>query len=117
MFGSVHTAEWLAQFQAENINFQLLPFSPNRQIHPNLMELLAQTCAESYSTHFPSEYFALPLWFGDKLLGIATRGARGRRIMKTWQTLITASASATSNWLKILALLVKQCRLFPMQEA
>jgi glycosyltransferase involved in cell wall biosynthesis len=69
MLDSIHTARWLRQFVDEDVDFLLFPSSPHRKIRPELQALLASGERANYRITFGGRWFALPLWFGDKVFG------------------------------------------------
>lgn len=80
MLDSIHTARWLTQFVNESIDFNLIPSSPHRKIHPQIVALAGQKCNASYSIKFQYKYLGLPLWLADRLLG---KRILGRLIRKS----------------------------------
>ena len=74
MLDSIHTARWLAQFRNSNVQFLLFPSSPHRRLVGDLEDLLDSNFEASYALVPGSRWFALPLWFLDKLFGNFFRG-------------------------------------------
>lgn len=74
MLDSIHTARWLGQFRNSNVQFLLFPSSPHRRLVGDLEDLLDSKFEASYTLVPGSRWFALPLWFLDKLFGNFFRG-------------------------------------------
>ncbi len=74
MLDSIHTARWLGQFKDEEIEFLLFPSSPHRRIRPELKALIASRGTAMYHLQAGARWFALPLWFADKVLRNLLRG-------------------------------------------
>lgn len=74
MLDSIHTARWLRQFKDEDIEFLLFPSSPHRRIRPELKALIASRGRARYRLQAGARWFALPLWFADKVLRNLLRG-------------------------------------------
>lgn len=76
MVDSVHTARWLNMFANEDIDFYLLPSTPNRKIHPGIRKLFGTKQPKSSSvTVIPiSGKLSIPLWGIDFILSNWLRG-------------------------------------------
>jgi glycosyltransferase involved in cell wall biosynthesis len=75
MLDSIHAARWLSQFTNEEIDFVVLPSTPNRNIHSILRKLMSsKTSKASYEIPWMLQYLAIPLWGIDLLLKNRVRG-------------------------------------------
>jgi glycosyltransferase involved in cell wall biosynthesis len=83
MVDSIHSARWLNQFKNEDIEFTLIPSTPNRKIHATISALISNT--ETIATYNLSKFFrwlAIPLWGIDLLFGNRLRGFLVSRLAK-----------------------------------
>lgn len=85
MLDSIHTARWLGQFKDEEIEFLLFPSSPHRRIRPELKTLMASSGKARYRLQFGGKWFALPLWFADKVFKNLFRSAILRSSIKKFR--------------------------------
>ena len=81
MLDSIHTARWLGQFRNSNVQFLLFPSSPHRRLVRDLEDLLGSKFEASYTLVPGARWFALPLWFLDKIFGNFFRGFLLRKVI------------------------------------
>ncbi len=76
MVDSVHTARWLNMFSNEDIDFFLLPSTPNRKIHTEIKTLIVNSPSQNSSvTVIPlSGKLSIPFWGVDFILSNWLRG-------------------------------------------
>jgi len=69
MLDSVHFARWLSLFANEPIDFFLFPSTPNRRVHPIILDLLEEAGNATFSTYSFNPKFLIPIYLIDKPLG------------------------------------------------
>ena len=52
MLDSIHVARWLGQFDDEYLDLYLFPSSPNRRLHPKLVDLIRSGGRASFKVHW-----------------------------------------------------------------
>lgn len=73
MLDSVHFANWLSLFKNEAIDFFVFPSTPNRKVHPFLLNLLKGEGTATFTTLRFNPKFFIPMHVLDKLLGNRVR--------------------------------------------
>jgi len=66
MLDSILPARWLEQFSKQEVDFLLIPGSPNLRIHPQLQPMLQRNTIGNYKIVALGRWFDLPLWMLDK---------------------------------------------------
>ncbi len=76
MVDSIHTARWIEMFANENIDFYLLPSTPNRRVHPKIREMIhGKSDQISKVKIFPfGGAFSIILYLLDLVLNNSFRG-------------------------------------------
>ncbi len=72
MADSVHLSRWLAQFNKNDIEFEIVSSSPHRKVHPEIWKLLRNS--DAVRMHWVSIYLSLPMWLMDRVLSDWVRG-------------------------------------------
>jgi hypothetical protein len=83
MLDSSHSARWLSQFQDQQIDFVLIPSTPNRKVHPVIRELISDS--NHFATYNLSAWMKLltiPIWALDLISGNRLQGFIISRISK-----------------------------------
>lgn len=73
MLDSVHFANWLSLFRNEPMDFFVFPSTPNRKLHPSLLDLLKGEGTATFTTLRLSPKFFIPMHVLDKLMGNRVR--------------------------------------------
>ncbi len=75
MLDSSHSARWLSQFKDQQVDFTLIPSTPNRKVHPTIRELvLKNSNLATYSLSRTFRFLTIPIWALDLILGNRLRG-------------------------------------------
>ena len=75
MLDSSHSARWLSQFRNQQVDFTLIPSTPNRKVHPSIRELILNSSnSATYSLSHVFRFLAIPIWALDVILGNRLRG-------------------------------------------
>jgi glycosyltransferase involved in cell wall biosynthesis len=75
MLDSSHSARWLSQFRNEQVDFTLIPSTPNRKVHPTIRDLILNSSnAATYDLSFTLNLLTIPIWSLDAILGNRLRG-------------------------------------------
>jgi glycosyltransferase involved in cell wall biosynthesis len=75
MLDSSHSARWLSQFKDQQVDFTLIPSTPNRKVHPTIRELvLKNSNLATYSLSRTFRFLTIPIWALDLILGNRMRG-------------------------------------------
>ena len=74
MMDSVHTYRWLEQFIDSNLEFELIPSTPNRRIHPGIREILKKQSTSSLYISKLSQFGSVPIGLLDLISGFRIRG-------------------------------------------
>ena len=75
MLDSSHSARWLSQFKDQQVDFTLIPSTPNRKVHPTISELaLNSSNSAKYSLSRTFRFLTIPIWAIDLILGNRLRG-------------------------------------------
>ena len=86
MLDSIHVARWLGQFDDEYLDLYLFPSSPNRRLHPKLVDLIRSGGRASFQVHW-SAYLSPLLWVLDRFLANFIRGS----LLDRWVRVIQPS--------------------------
>ena len=83
MLDSSHSARWLNQFRNQQVDFTLIPSTPNRKVHPTIRELILNSSdSATYSLSTSIRFLAIPLWSLDLIFDNRLRGFIVSRISK-----------------------------------
>ena len=75
MLDSSHSARWLSQFKDQQVDFTLIPSTPNRKVHPTIRDLvLNNNNSATYSLSRTFKFLAIPIWALDLILRNRFRG-------------------------------------------
>ena len=75
MLDSSHSARWLSQFRNQQVDFTLIPSTPNRKVHPTIRELISNSSnSATYSLSRVFRFLTIPIWALDAILGNRLRG-------------------------------------------
>jgi glycosyltransferase involved in cell wall biosynthesis len=75
MLDSSHSARWLSQFRNQQVDFTLIPSTPNRKVHPSIRELILNSSnSATYSLSHVFRFLTIPIWALDVILGNRLRG-------------------------------------------
>lgn len=75
MLDSSHSARWLSQFRNQQVDFTLIPSTPNRRVHPTIRELILNSSdSATYSLSHTFRFLTIPIWSLDVILGNRLRG-------------------------------------------
>lgn len=75
MLDSSHSARWLSQFRNQQVDFTLIPSTPNRKVHPTIRELIVNSSnSATYSLSHVFRFLAIPIWALDVIFGNRLRG-------------------------------------------
>jgi glycosyltransferase involved in cell wall biosynthesis len=75
MLDSSHSARWLSQFRNQQVDFTLIPSTPNRKVHPSIRELILNSSnSATYSLSHVFRFLTIPIWALDLILGNRLRG-------------------------------------------
>jgi glycosyltransferase involved in cell wall biosynthesis len=75
MLDSSHSARWLSQFRNQQVDFTLIPSTPNRKVHPRIHELISNSSnSATYSLSHVFRFLTIPIWALDLILGNRLRG-------------------------------------------
>jgi glycosyltransferase involved in cell wall biosynthesis len=75
MLDSSHSARWLSQFKDQQVDFTLIPSTPNRKVHSTIRDLvLNNSNSASYSLSRKLRVLTIPIWALDVILGNRMRG-------------------------------------------
>ena len=75
MLDSSHSARWLSQFKDQQVDFTLIPSTPNRKVHPTILELVSKNRnSATYSLSSTLRFLSIPIWSLDLILGNRLRG-------------------------------------------
>ena len=75
MLDSSHSARWLSQFRNQQVDFTLIPSTPNRKVHPTIRELILNSSdSASFSLSHTFKFLTIPIWSLDVILGNRLRG-------------------------------------------
>jgi hypothetical protein len=75
MLDSSHSARWLSQFRNQQVDFTLIPSTPNRKVHPTIRELILNSShSATYDLSQMLKLFTIPIWSLDVILGNRLRG-------------------------------------------
>lgn len=83
MVDSIHSARWIEQFRDQAIDFTLFPSTPNRAVHPRIIEMCAPGASQTMTVTIEplGGLLSVPLWILDLALGDRIRGAWLRRLI------------------------------------
>ena len=83
MLDSSHSARWLSQFHDQQIDFVLIPSTPNRKVHPVIRELITNSSnAATYSLSAWMRLLTIPIWTLDLIFSNRLQGYFVSRISK-----------------------------------
>jgi glycosyltransferase involved in cell wall biosynthesis len=83
MLDSSHSARWLSQFSNQQVDFILIPSTPNRKVHPKICDLISSSSnSATYSLFNTFRFLTIPIWSLDIILGNRLRGLIVSRISK-----------------------------------
>lgn len=83
MLDSSHSARWLSQFRNQQVDFTLIPSTPNRKVHPTIRELILNSSdSATYKLSQAFQFLTIPIWSLDVVLGNRLRGFIVSRISK-----------------------------------
>ena len=75
MLDSSHSARWLSQFRDQQVDFTLIPSTPNRKVHPTIRKLiLNKSNTASYNLSHTFRFLTIPVCSLDLILGNRLRG-------------------------------------------
>jgi glycosyltransferase involved in cell wall biosynthesis len=75
MLDSSHSARWLSQFKNQQVDFTLIPSTPNRKVHPTIRDLFSNSNnSATYSLSRSLRLLTIPIWSLDVILGNRLRG-------------------------------------------
>ena len=83
MVDSIHTARWLAQFESFNMKVIVFPSTPQRRIHPALLEMMERKSPLRISLVPHMRYLSLPLTLLDAVTRLRTRAWYLRHVIRT----------------------------------
>ena len=87
MLDSSHSARWLSQFRNQQVDFTLIPSTPNRKVHPTIRELILNgSSSATYSLSNVFRFLTIPIWSFDLILGNRLRGFIVSRISKKYKS-------------------------------
>jgi|AntAceMinimDraft_12_1070368.scaffolds.fasta_scaffold23905_3 hypothetical protein len=78
MLDNIHSSRWLEQFSEQEIDFLLLPSSPNRRVNSQLQALLEDATTANHEIVRLGKWLGVPLWVLDKFTNYFFREARLR---------------------------------------
>ena len=64
MLDSIHTARWLSMFSNQNLDFILMPSTPNRKVHPGILKLIQNSTKNSaqFKLSIWMKWLSIPIW-------------------------------------------------------
>jgi len=68
MMDSIHLANWLQHFSSQPVDFQIIPSSPMRRVHPLIRQLAKSNSTATYSWNPWLVFAAIPIWILDRIL-------------------------------------------------